>query len=315
MNRKALSTLIFDLFLLTCIFILFLSILIPSFEQHYTASLLDKVERIKSIEEPKLVLIGNSNLAFGIDSQQLEEAIGMPVVNMGLHGGLGNAFHEEMATLNVTPGDIYIICHTSYSDEGIPSDPSLLWITIENHKELWPLLRTEDIPGLVNAFPDYLKKCATRWGDGDKNKTPNFEYYNRSVFNLYGDVSKSRENYQLSEDELNNIQTNIKPEINNICIDRLNKLNEYLSSNGATMLVAGYPILVSDQADPDFANYIESFEQNLQESLDCRVISEYKDYFYTMPYFFDTTYHLNDEGVRLRTEQLIADLNAYLNRL
>ena len=49
------------------------------------------------IEEPKIILIGNSNLAFGIDSEKIENSVGMPVVNLGLHGSLGNEFHESMA--------------------------------------------------------------------------------------------------------------------------------------------------------------------------------------------------------------------------
>ena len=45
-------------------------------------------------------------MEFGFNSEEIEEAMGMPVVNMGLHGGMGNAFHEEMGKLNVQPGRI-----------------------------------------------------------------------------------------------------------------------------------------------------------------------------------------------------------------
>ena len=103
------------------------------------ASLIDKVQRLENLHEPKIVLIGDSNLAFGIDSEKIEEAFGMPVVNMGLHGGLGNAFHEEMTRLNVTEGDIYIICHCSYSDDGQLKNKELAWITLENHPSLWKI--------------------------------------------------------------------------------------------------------------------------------------------------------------------------------
>ena len=68
----------------------FLLHLSPQYLGNYQASLIDKVQRLESIHEPKIVLIGDSNLAFGIDSEKIEEAFDMPVVNMGLHGGLGN---------------------------------------------------------------------------------------------------------------------------------------------------------------------------------------------------------------------------------
>ena len=53
---------------------------------------IDKHQRLSSIQESKVVLVGGSNLPFGIKSPLIEEALGMPVVNMGLHAGLGMNF-------------------------------------------------------------------------------------------------------------------------------------------------------------------------------------------------------------------------------
>ena len=103
---------------------------------NYQASILDKIERLKSINEPKIILVGNSNLAFGIDSEKIEQEIGMPVVNLGFHGALGNAFHEDMAKFNIEKGDIVIISHTDYDLDDI-SEFDLHWITLEYHKELY----------------------------------------------------------------------------------------------------------------------------------------------------------------------------------
>ena len=75
-------------------------------EDGYCASLIDKAARLESINDPKIILVGNSNLSFGMDSRRVQEALNMPVVNLGLHGGLGNAFHEDIAKLNINSGDI-----------------------------------------------------------------------------------------------------------------------------------------------------------------------------------------------------------------
>lgn len=313
MNKRALSILIFDFAILITILLIFLSNVIPSYEQHYMAALLDKVERLQSIDEPKIVLIGNSNWVFGVDSGKLEEYFGKPVVNMGMHGGLGNAFQEEMAKINVTPGDIYVICHTSYSDENIPLDPALLWITIENHPQLWKMVRKEDVPHLIDSFPVYLKGCIERWKIGETNKTPDIEFYYRSAFNQYGDVDIARDDYVPTQEEQNSKVFNYRPEINDICMNRINELNRYLESKGATVVVAGYPILVSDEADADFVKYMDDFQTELQKQLTCEVISEFENYFYTGNYFLDTTYHLTNKGVTLRTNQLISDLEEYLD--
>ena len=38
----------------------------PQFTHKYNASFIDKMNRLESISEPKIVLVSNSNLAFGI---------------------------------------------------------------------------------------------------------------------------------------------------------------------------------------------------------------------------------------------------------
>lgn len=74
------------------------------YNDNYDAVLIDKVDRLKSINEPKIILVGDSNVAFGMNSKKIEEELGMPVVNLGLHGALGNAFHEQIAKLNIGGG-------------------------------------------------------------------------------------------------------------------------------------------------------------------------------------------------------------------
>ena len=130
------------LFIVTLLLFVFcFGVVMPQYTGNYQASMVDKAARLRSVEGPKIVLIGNSNLAFGMDSQMLEEAFSMPVVNMGLHGGVGNVFNEQAARLNVTPGDIYVVCHSNYDDTDAIKNPELAWITIENHFELYKLIR------------------------------------------------------------------------------------------------------------------------------------------------------------------------------
>lgn len=74
------------------------------YNDNYDVALIDKVERLKGITEAKIILVGDSNVAFGINSEKIEEELGMPVVNLGLHGALGNAFHEQIAKLNIGGG-------------------------------------------------------------------------------------------------------------------------------------------------------------------------------------------------------------------
>lgn len=280
----------------------------PQYLQSYQASFLDKVGRLKSVEGPRIVLIGNSNLAFGIESEEIEEALGMPVVNMGLHGSLGNAFLERMALFDIREGDIYIICHTNYWDGANISNYELAWITIENHFELWTVLRQEDIKPMVMAYPAYLKKCISYWL-GNTGNVDSGNVYSRSAFNKYGDIEWKDEGleYEFKEGDVE------APAIADNEAERLNYLNDYLTQQGATLLIAGYPI--ADTADRPANEVYIAFQEELSEKLRAPVISDYTDYIYPTNYFYDSVFHLNNVGKKVRTRQLIQDLRNYFRTI
>ena len=274
----------------------------------FQAALLDKTERLRSIDEPKLILIGNSNLAFGVDSEKIQEALGMPVVNMGLHGGLGNAFLENMVKLDISEGDIVVVCHSDYDDDGTIPDPALAWITVEMHPEFWKLIPAKAIPQMLKAYPSYLYSSAVRFLTGSPKNVPETgTSYSRAGFNAFGDVCfRGEDSFVFTEDSV------AVPQVGEETAARLNALNHYILSRGATMVVAGYPI-GSGEFTPAKAEF-DAFEAQLREALDCPVISRFADYFIPYSCFYDTVFHLNDEGVKLRTGQLIADLQDWMNR-
>ena len=278
---------------------------------NYQASILDKIERLKSINEPKIILVGNSNLAFGIDSEKIEQEIGMPVVNLGLHGALGNAFHEDMAKFNIEKGDIVIISHTDYDLDDI-SEFDLLWITLEHHKELYYLIKKEDYLSMAKAYPTYAIKSALLWIRKKGNKyEDNISSYSRNSFNKYGDVVVKPDSGAKSMHQLFYEGAITVPKISEKGVTRINEYNKYISEKGATLLIASYPIAYGEYT-PDREKYVR-FEKELRDKLDCEVISNFIDYFISYEYFYDTEYHLTKEGAEIRTKLLIEDIKSWKN--
>lgn len=269
----------------------------------YTSSLIDKVDRLCAITEPKIILVGNSNVSFGMDSALLEEAMGMPVVNLGLQGALGNAFHEEIAKLNIQQGDIVVVSHIDYADDDKLNDAELAWITVEKNPQLLQILRPKDWLPMLRAYPNYAFNCFVRWQRG-WNTIPEGTLYIREGVNEYGDfvmrTGEESATYPFHAGELT------VPQVGDACIARMNQLNEYVRSKGAQMVVSYYPI-ADGEFTPDRESY-HAFAEELASRLDCPVISKIDDYFFSYDCFFDTIYHLNAKGARLRTEQLIRDL-------
>ncbi len=280
------------------------------YELNYQAAIIDKVERLESIDEPKIILVGHSNLAFGIDSQMLEEAIGMPVVNLGLHGGLGNAFHEEIAKLNINEGDIVIVCHSSFSDGDQIDDVPLAWITVGKDAKLWKIIREKDYGAMLKGYPGYLRDSILLWITRSGNKDDGGSY-SRNAFNEYGDVAYKPENGKIDVEAFFEKTRIAVPQIGGACVRRLNEYNEYITSKGATLLIAGYPIAYGEYADFEEEDF-RAFQTNLQKCLNCDVISDYTDYFFPYEYFYDTAFHLTQEGTQHRTQQLISDIENWI---
>lgn len=289
------------------LFVFSFVVVTPQYSGNYQASMVDKVHRLDQMQGKKIVLIGNSNLAFGMDSKQVEQAFGIQTINMGLHGGVGNAFNEAVAKRNVCEGDVYVIVHDNFSDNDTIKNPELAWITIENHFEMWNLIRWKDIPKMAEAFPTYLHKCINMWADQTGN-TEQTNAYRRSAFNEYGDNIYPRPQ---SEGEVDFSPVKINW-ISEDAAKRINKLNAYLTSKGATLVIAGYPIAVSDHT-PTPEEYAQ-FQEDLQSKLDCPVISDYNEYRMEPGYFYDSYLHMTDAGIARRTGLLIQDLQKYFDQ-
>ncbi len=281
------------------------------YQYSYNASLIDKMDRLKNTKSPKIILVGNSNLAFGIDSEMLEEATGMPVVNMGYLASLGNAFHEGMIKQNVGEGDLVVLAHTTYADDDkIPSIPGA-WITLDCHKELLETMRPKDWMTILIGYPNYIRNAILLKITGRGNQDTG-DSYSRTAFNSYGDVVRRVESSQMNPDEYFSEEKEVLPEINETCVKRLNDLNQYVESCGAKMVVVAYPIAFGKYT-PFTAEDIELFEGSLETELDCDIISNYTDYLYPYSSFYDQVYHLKREADMVHTNQVIHDIRKWEN--
>ena len=226
-NKKNIIFFVKCFVLVVILFLLCFRVIMPQYLGGNQAALIDKTERLESISEPKIVLVGNSNLPFGIVSEEMEKALGRPVVNMGLHGGVGNVFNEQAAKINVREGDLIVLSPSSFNDEGRIKNPELAWVTIENHLELYPYIPPRDVPAMIKAYPTYLKKCINLWINGIGNLDAD-EIYSRNQYNEYGDNISNRPE-SLPELDFSEVAV---PVIGDAYIERINALNQYITEIG-----------------------------------------------------------------------------------
>lgn len=306
-NRKPnpVIRLIIDcLAVLAFLFVLIFVVILPQYSYDMNASILDKIDRAESIHEPQMLLIGDSNLVFGVDSEKLEKEVGMPVVNMGLHAGLGNEFLLKMARFYSEPGDVVVISLVRYNFGEETSNEELTWLTLENRFKLYRFISLKDSYRMVRAFPSYLRDAINLWISG-KGNIPEETAYSRSYFNEYGDSKYPRPDPIAYYDESEGV-----PELTDEFVEYFNNLCHELNSRGIKVVLAACPIYVCETTPP--AEEFAVLEEKLREKLDCEVISDFAEYYFDKELFWDSKFHLNDVGVPIRTKLLIKDIKGWL---
>ena len=180
-----------------------------------------------SIEGEKIVVIGGSSVAFGLDSALMEKELGRPVVNFGLYAAIGNVAMMELSMDAIGEGDIVILAPetdpqslstyfgTDMILKAIDEDPSLIFRFSEDSRNklmggLWAhasekiadAKKENSEPKGIYAAASFDKKYfdAKRQlleSNIEKAKARNFELYE-----LYRDNSLTAEQYTEQKSEL-----------------------------------------------------------------------------------------------------------------
>jgi hypothetical protein len=162
----------------------------------YLAATADKHARADRVASPRIVFIGGSNLAFGLDSPVVRDRLGREPINAALHAGLGLEFILNEGLDFLRPGDVAVV-------------------SVEYELFLPPQLDGHKLPLLAEtllfhpASVRHLPLCsAPQWLDGGFilprllarsawrqwcGAPPKIEPpYQRSAFNGFGDVVAHR---------------------------------------------------------------------------------------------------------------------------
>ena len=280
----------------------------PVYGQTFLGELAPKFDRLNAVEEPKVIVVGGSSVAFGLDSELLSENIGMPVVNFGLYATLGTKVMMDLSKANVRSGDIVILApemdtqtlslyfNAEAALQGLESDWEMLrYIPKENYADL-----VGGAYGYVADKVQYLQK-------GRLNPAG---VYNRDSFNEYGDIVYPRPyNTMLLRYDPNKTIELTPALFDQAFIDYVNAYTAYCKEKGATVYFNFPPMNAGAVAPSNTEESLLDFCRYLYENLDCEVIGNVNDYIIQEDYFYDSNFHLNDSGVILRTSLLAHDIN------
>ena len=298
--------------------VLAIVVLVPD-GNDYALATVKKHARLAASTSQKVVLVGGSNLAYGIDSRTIEHDTGCDVVNMGMNGYLGVRYMLEEVKPYLKPSDIVVVSleYDSFykSVDGTPSDQFMI---VKANPGALDYLTAGQQLSLAGSLPYVAQQKLLRLirsgghavAEAVLHKTPvridSIETL--AGFNEYGDLTshlgvKWQEG---REDGMNLSALPMEAEL----IRLLGNFGDEMRSRGVGVIVSYTPVV------REFYNRhkaaIENLHRILTQTPPLIVPRPPGGFVFDEPQFFDTVYHLNGEGRGPRTQNLVADLQRYL---
>lgn len=291
-------------------FIAVTQIPVEKYKTSYQYVINTKYEQLVNTNGPKIILLGGSNLAFGINENIIEERTDMPVVNMGLHAGMGLRFNTEIAKANIREGDIVVLAYEySIINKLSYFTPELVVSGIDGNLEIYKYVPVEYWTDVVKYIPTYVFK---KLDAINKKKTTGV--YSTESFDTYGNMILERNECILPKEITKNyddIWINNQSNISEESKEYINEFVDYAKNKGAEVLYT-FPSILDERFHASEEN-INFYENEIDEKLKTVRISEIEDYIFERKYMYDTVFHLNTEGANIRSERLASDILEYLN--
>jgi hypothetical protein len=282
----------------------------------YMAAMIDKHARIDRIKCPKIILGGGSNLAFGINSKELEDTFKMPVVNMGLHAGLGLNFILNELKYSIKENDIVFLSIEYFlAKDGVYS-------LEDKASDFFPLAHNFYHTSYISEIGDVLSDNQDKFKDDilslkktilfRKTSIEELEHlrkidsvekivYSRKAFNAYGDVIGHLDQPSRKEGDLNG----------DVVFDysywegikEINDFYDYAKSKNVRVFFLFPDIAAFEYKKNEGA--IRKLKLDMEKDLKVEILNSPEDLVYPDSCFFDTVYHLNKFGREERTKKMI----------
>jgi hypothetical protein len=283
-------------------------------ENHYFQSSVSKLNLLKTTPSPRIILIGGSNVSFGIDSQLMKTKLGVPVINYGLHGGLGVTPLRELHDY-IKEDDIIIISleYTTFG-KNMNGNPRILsdWIEFSPERIKYLEIPWKEAP---NIYLIMLQQKVNRKinlalpGSGMEESRG---IYTGNHFNEQGDFIGHLDKKSLKPKDIPSDRYPIPIKFTyDHAFTFLYEFNQYATTNGAKVYFEAQSSRQTNCTNTGIKR-MERFYKVFKQRTKISVLTPMDQLCLPDKYFFDTPYHLNAQGRQIRTERLIIDLQKTL---
>lgn len=322
-KRRLITIILSCIFVLIAVAIPFLSVFLTGitlpaqYDETYYGELAPMFVKLKNTKGKKIVVLGNSNVAFGVDSALAERLLNeageeYSVCNFGLYGTLGTRMMCELADDCINSDDIVIFTPEPYKQSlSMYFSAEEAWYALDNDLSIYRHLSGESKKALAGNYFAYTSKKLTLYRSGTKAEPSGI--YAKSSFDDNGDLKNypRPNNIMANGVDANNPVIYEKDIFSTDFVDYVNDYADALSKKGAKMFYSFAPMNA-------YAMSIEQIESvkgfyDIADSLfDFDIISKPEDYVMEGEWFYDSNFHLNESGMTVRTVRLVNDIKNQL---
>ena len=272
-----------------------------------------KMRMLDGPRPPGVVLIGGSNVAFGMDSPRLSRRIGRPVYNAGLHGGLSIDFvMGELDDRLVAGDEVWMMFEYHLYERRRVGSAAMAAVLVDVDRDAWRrfggierLRMADDVATYVGRKIRYACEREFSRRSGRLVADDGLTIYDAKFFNASGDLTSHWDRAPGSP-PVHRGAPDVRP-VDRRLIRRMAKRAQRWSDRGVTTRVL--PPVKMRAAFDDRSAMIATLRQQLDAA--GIAMSMPPDAFaYSKEYFFDTTDHLNRGGIDRR----VADLAGWATR-
>lgn len=274
--------------------------------------------RLHESKRKKIVLIGNSAVAFGSRSDLIESEIsGYDVINFGIYGAIGTKAMLDWSLNAIHEGDIVVILPEPYAQtSSLYFSAKDTWRAVDSDFSMLSNLSWDDGKLMIGCFTDYTSE---KYQVFQGKKTVSAEgAYSRKAFE---DGNGNNRGYMTFERPYN-VMGGGYDKANVPVIDPsvygpgfLDYLNNYAASvkqKGARAYFGFCPVN-SLSLGADKQEKADRVYDYLYEHLTFPILGHPAKYFIDYRYFYDNNVHMNSAGAFIFTDLLAEDLKLELD--
>ncbi len=281
-------------------------VFVPPDHEDYLAVVAKKVELIESVQAPRIVFVGGSNLAFGLDSKKVEQEFGRRVVNMGMGFNMGLRFMLDLVEPRLGAGDLVVLVPEYNLFFGLLDGDERLIDVLELYPDGYEYIRSKrQMLNLVENLPDHARSKLTRILQTMGRPAPDDCVYCPRAFNEYGD-NVAHLDLPPKDVAKSEFLRNTARGVDHEAIAVVNVFAKKAAKRGARVVML-FPCVPRPHFELRRAA-IEDLDAALRRELEIPLLSTPEDYVYPIGNFYDWVYHLNREGRELRTAKVIEQI-------